>query len=133
MMHLLNLYRLSLSLDPLVANPKLHAAAKEHSQWQARRGQITHVRPEPDKRTVWHRCRAQGYRGAWGENIAAYPGTDAIWAWRSDAGHHRSLLSPSFRAAGIGQAGQFATYNAGGTIEDAGLAALLKPATRSKG
>ena len=29
-------------------------------------------------------------------------GQKAVWEWRADAGHHRVLVYPQFRAAGIG-------------------------------
>ena len=126
MLHQLNLYRLSLNLDPLVANPKLHAAAREHSQWQARNRRMTHRRPEPKLHRFGDRARAQGYPAARGENICAMPGPWAVWGWRSDAGHHRNLIDPAARAAGIGQSGSFVTYDTGGLIENTPLAKLLK-------
>jgi hypothetical protein len=132
MMHLLNLYRLSLDLPPLVANAKLYAAAREHSEWQSRHGRMTHVRPEADKRTFAQRCRAQGYGAARAENISGWGGADAIWSWRCDAAHHRNLISGGLRAAAVALSGRFATYDAGTAIDAPHLAALLKPVPPQK-
>jgi len=121
----LNLIRLGANLPPLVANDKLHAAAREHSTWQNRNRKMSHSRPEKDKRTVYLRCRAQGYRAGACENVSHAAGAIDIWLWRTDAGHHRILLLPRIRAAGIGQAGTIVTYDGGWLIENEPLARLL--------
>jgi len=120
----LNLYRLALCLDPLAANDKLHTAALEHSQWMHRNRQAGHGRPERNLRTPTHRCWAQGYRAAIVENVSA-GSRNPIWSWRADASHHRNLLFGTLRAAGVGRAGRFCTYNAGTLLEDKDLARLL--------
>ncbi len=124
--YLLNLYRLSLDLCPLMTNPKIYAASSEHSQWQNRHNQMTHTRPEKDKSSFSIRLREQGYLWGSSENIAGGSGKEAIWSWRADAGHHRNLISARHRACAIAQAGRFVTYNSGTKIEVEGLGDLVR-------
>ena len=119
-----NLYRLALGLNPLAANAKLHAAAAEHSQWMHRHKTAGHGRPDAKMRTPTHRCFAQGYRAAVCDNVSA-GSKNPIWSWRADSSHHRNLLYPSIRAAGVGTGGRICTYDAGTMLEDKGLARLL--------
>jgi len=130
-MHLLNLYRLSLDLWPMMANPKIYAAAAEHSQWQDKNNTMSHIRPEADKRSPSDRCKLAGYDGSLGENIAGGSVDGAIWTWRADAGHHRNLLNRSGRAFAIAGYGRYVTYDPGRTLEVEGLAELTgSPAPR---
>lgn len=124
--YLLNLYRLSLNLCPLMTNPKIYAAAAEHSQWQNSNNQMSHTRPEKDKSSFGLRLQAQGYRWGSSENIAGGNSMGAIWSWRADAGHHRNLISPRHRACAIAQVGRFVTYNSGTKIEIEGLGDLIR-------
>jgi len=124
--YLLNLYRLSLNLCPLMINPKIYAAAAEHSQWQNQNNQMSHARPEKDKSSFSLRLRVQGYRWGSSENIAGGTPKGAIWSWRADAGHHRNLISKRHRACAIAQVGRFVTYNTGTKIEIEGLGELIR-------
>ena len=125
-MRLINLYRNALGLVPMRANPKIHAAAREHSQWQAKHRKMTHGRPEKGFENHRARCKQQGYNAGGGENIAGGSGEQAVWMWRADAGHHRNLISPKWRAFALGTVGRYTTYNAGSRIEDPGLKSVVR-------
>jgi hypothetical protein len=46
--------------------------------------------------------------------------------WRADAGHHRNLINPSWRAVGLGSVGRYTTFVAGKKLEDNGLGSLVR-------
>ena len=131
-LHEINLYRLSVALPPLVANAKIYAAAREHTLWQVRNHKVGHGRPEQDKLTVFHRCHAAGYRGPSSENIAGTHRTTALWIWRADASHHRSMILTKIHAGAVARSGRIVTYNAGWLVEDPALRELLGAASGSR-
>ena len=125
-MRTLNLYRIALNVCPLRANQRIRAAAREHSEWQARNNTMTHVRPEGKFRTHGERCKRQGYNAPGAENIASGKGEQPIWLWRADAGHHRNLINPKWRAVGFGSAGKYTTFVTGRTLENKALRHVVK-------
>ena len=90
--------------NPLMANPALHNAARNHSWDMGRRNYFDHMSPEghgPNERT-----RAAGYPSGAAENIHA--GSDAahaaVNAWMTSPGHCRNFMNPNYREIGVGHA-----------------------------
>ncbi len=96
-------------LEPLRANRKLAAAAREHSRSMAEHGFFRHA--SYDGSAFWRRIKpvyppAKGrYWGA-GENMVwAAPGLSADQAvemWLKSPPHRKNLLTPAWREIGIG-------------------------------
>ena len=129
----INFYRLACGLAPLVADPKIYQAAREHTLWLVRHNQVGHNRPQADMATVFHRCAAAGYKAASCENVAGTHRATPLWAWRADSAHHRNLLLPDIHAAGLARSGRVITFNAGWLVENEILRALLHaPATQRR-
>ena len=82
----------------------LRLAARRHSQDMADQNYFSHT--SLDGQTFDQRIRAAGYTGAfpWGENIAAGSTTPAstVELWMNSPGHCSNIMSPSFRAIGVG-------------------------------
>ncbi len=116
-----NLYRMAVGARPLLANKKIYAATKEHSEWQAAHNKMSHSRPDAKHKTFAERLRLQGYAHPGGENISMVSGINCEWAWRCDAGHHRDLISKDFLAGAMCAVGQYTTYNTGRAFDNEGL------------
>jgi len=102
-MLVLNAYRLSLGLHPLILDGKLHHMARDFASEMTRLNFFSHYHPHPSRRTVRDRARRVGYTSKLAENVSSEGnGALAMWQWRADAGHHRVLVMPVFRAAGLG-------------------------------
>jgi hypothetical protein len=114
---LVNQYRLSMGLKPLVGNKNVQQAAIDHSKYQAKAG-MSHSQSDPKRATPSQRVALTGYKGSGGtENVASTNDTvAAIWMWRMDSGHHKGLLAHG-RAVGLAGRGP-ATFNVGSTTED---------------
>jgi uncharacterized protein YkwD len=101
---LANAERKKLQRAPLVGNPLLTKAARQHSANMAKQGRLEHTL---DEKTVGDRLTVAGY--VWsrcGENIALGPRTpaEAISAWMSSPGHKENLLSSEFVHIGVATA-----------------------------
>ncbi|MFQ5845326.1 MAG: CAP domain-containing protein, partial [Planctomycetota bacterium] len=101
---ILNGYRVGLGLAPLVLDRRLHLMARDFAVQMARLRFFSHRHPhDPSRRTLGRRARRVGYPGSVGENVSTEgDGKKAVWRWRADAGHHRTLVRPFFRAVGLG-------------------------------
>ena len=119
-----NLYRMSLGLHPMLHDEKLYQCAKNHSLYQKKNG-LGHFQNSKEMRTVRDRSRKAGYTAGVTENCSSGSLKDAIWSWRSDAGHHRNLIRGQSQVVGISTAG-YPTHNTGYRCQDAGLQALFK-------
>jgi uncharacterized protein YkwD len=91
------------AVAPLQADVRLDEAARLHALDMANRGYFSHR--GADGRQPADRIAAAGYR--WrsaGENIAAGQprAQDAVQGWIRSPGHCANLMSPNFRAMGIG-------------------------------
>ncbi|MGE5836219.1 MAG: CAP domain-containing protein [Acidobacteriota bacterium] len=88
----------------LAMNSSLRTAARLHSQDMAANNYFSHT--SLDGTTFDQRIRNAGYAGSfpWGENIAAGPSTAeaVVDGWMASPGHCANIMSPSFRATGIG-------------------------------
>lgn len=90
----------------LVMNAQLRAAARGHSEDMAVNNYFSHT--SLDGRTFDQRIREAGYGGAypWGENIAAGQSTpeEVVTGWMASPGHCTNIMSPGFKAIGVGYA-----------------------------
>jgi uncharacterized protein YkwD len=90
----------------LYMHPNLRVAARGHSQDMAAQNYFSHT--SLDGRTFDQRIRNAGYTGSspLGENIAAgYPTAQAVVdGWMGSPGHCANIMSPGFRAVGVGYA-----------------------------
>ncbi len=104
---LTNAVRGRAELQPLVADRRLNAAARDHSADMVARGYFSHTSPEGESPS--DRAQAAGYPGGAGENIAASSVGTAISVfslWRASQGHNANLLG-SYSAIGLGAAPGF--------------------------
>lgn len=90
----------------LSMNANLRNAARDHSTDMAVNNYFSHV--SQDGRTFDQRIRTAGYTGAFplGENIAAGQPTpeSVVDAWMGSPGHCANIMSPGFKAIGVGYA-----------------------------
>jgi uncharacterized protein YkwD len=111
---LTNGHRLQEGLAPLETEPRLTAAARQHSQEMCDLDYFSHRSPTPEFESLAMRGRAAGitsYRGL-GENIASTtaPSPEAfVEMWMKSEGHRKNILREAFTHIGIG------VYECGGT------------------
>lgn len=110
----LNRLRFLLGLPLLRIDPKLSAAARDHSTDMVTLGFFAHESPVAGKRTPGDRASRFG-SSAGAENIAAgqETGAGAIKAWWYSPGHHKNLLGGHGRV-GLGRHEQTWTQMFGG-------------------
>ena len=100
----LNVIRLVLGLDPLRMDPKLCAAARDHSRDMREKNFFSHTSPVDGKRTPSARASRFG-TGASSENI--YRGSEkavmANKAWFESPGHHKNMLRDGASVMGAGR------------------------------
>ena len=104
-LRLINGYRVSKGLGPLVATRLLGQVAYDHSLDMATHAYFDHA--DQQGHSPFDRMRAAGYQGGWmAENIAA--GNDSAAAtfdqWKSSPGHDANMLGTHYKAIGIGRA-----------------------------
>jgi len=94
------------SAPALSLNANLRIAARGHSLDMATQNYVSHT--SLDGRTFDQRIRNAGYTGAFplAENIAAGHATPqaVVDAWMASPGHCANIMSPGFRAVGVGYA-----------------------------
>ncbi len=108
---LLNAYRQSNGLAPLLVSELASDAARKHSSDMARYRYFSHVTSQSDwfasGSSFVSRLSAAGYRdwGAVGENIAAGQmyATDVFNAWKASPGHRANMLGSSYRVIGVAE------------------------------
>ncbi|MCV3240633.1 CAP domain-containing protein [Mesorhizobium sp. ZC-5] len=108
----INSYRASRGLSPLASNGTLKALARQHSQYQAARGAISHS----GFRERSAQAKAAGLSGICTENVG-YNYRSAqhlVSGWKNSAGHNTNLLRPNIRYAGVSVVGDYATFFACG-------------------
>ncbi|NUR84764.1 MAG: CAP domain-containing protein [Nonomuraea sp.] len=105
---LTNKARAGKGCDPLVHDPKLRAAAREHSQDMAAKGYFDHTSKNGD--SPGDRIRAAGFApvSTWGENIAMGQRTaaDVVRGWLNSPGHRANIMNCAFTHIGVGYAKQ---------------------------
>jgi uncharacterized protein YkwD len=90
---------------PLVMSAALRQAAREHSSDMGARSYFDHG--SPDGRSPADRMRAAGWSsGFTGENIFGGPRTaeEVVDGWMKSPGHCANIMSPNYKAIGIGYA-----------------------------
>ncbi len=99
----LNEMRMLLGLDPVLIDPKLHAAARGHSQDMKEKNFFAHESPVPGKKTPWDRAKLAGTT-AGAENIfAGSPSPKAAnEGWFFSPGHHVNMFA-KHRRGGMGR------------------------------
>lgn len=108
-LRLINEYRQTNGLEPLILSDALAVAAERHSEDQGRYGFFAHdtVRSSyyPAGSTPWDRMAAEGYdyNTYRGENIAVGYETaeEAFDAWRNSPSHNSAMLDGRYRVIGI--------------------------------
>ena len=124
-LHYTNRARERHKLPPLKRYLALESAAQKHSNWMARRGQLSHDGHHGSK--PHHRMSAESFGGSTtGENIYQFParrnekelGKNLVDGWMKSPGHRANILHSGFNYLGVGVArsGQhiYATQNFGG-------------------
>ena len=104
---LVNQHRAALGLRALKVSPTLTASAVWKARHMATYGYMGHDDPAPPTaRTAADRLAACGYRGSWGENLAAGFSTPsaAIAAWLQSPGHRSNMENPGYVVTGAGVA-----------------------------
>ncbi len=110
LVQLLNDYRESLGLQPLMVSDLVSDAAEKHSSDMGKYGFFAHntVRSDyfpvgADPRVRMAMC-GYSYPIAWGEDIAAgYSTASAVFAaWKASPGHDQQMTTSYYRVAGIG-------------------------------
>lgn len=110
-----NAYRLMFGRRALAWNPRIHAAAEDHSDYMSRTGDFGHFEPDPETRTPNDRMGRRGYDAGVSENCHM-GGGDPMGAhvgWTRSSGHHRNLLMEGHREMASALAGPFWTQNFG--------------------
>jgi uncharacterized protein YkwD len=109
LLNLVNDYRASLGLTPLMISDQLRDAARKHSSDMGKYGFTGHSTVRSDwfkaGATPWDRMAAcgYGYNACKGENVAAgYTTAAAVFAaWKGSASHDKNMRDPNFRVAGV--------------------------------
>ena len=109
---LINAYRTRTGLSPLVPNATLQALARQHSQYQARRGRLSH----DGYRQRSASAKAAGLTARCAENAGRnYRTAQQLFAgWRRSSAHNRNLLRPNLKYAGLSIVGDYSTFFACG-------------------
>lgn len=106
---LLNDYRESNGLEPLLVSDRLSEAGDRHSSDMGKYSFFSHYTVQSDwflpGASPWDRMAASGYdfSTSKGENIAAGQPTAAsvFSAWKASAGHNANMLSTKFQVVGV--------------------------------
>ena len=103
-LRVVNAYRASLGLPPFILDKQLRYMARDFAVAMANGRFFSHQHPtDPTRRTLRRRAQRARYGGGVAENVSTQrDAVKAVWEWRADAGHHRVLVYPNFRAAGLG-------------------------------
>lgn len=105
---LINSYRTSRGLSPLVSNATLKALAREHSKHQAARNAISH----DGYRQRSAQAKAAGLSGICAENVGVkYRSAQQLFSgWQNSGAHNTNMLRPNLRYAGVSVVGDYATF-----------------------
>jgi uncharacterized protein YkwD len=108
---LMNEYRRSLGLSPLIWDSRVAAVAKAHSRDMYERDYFSHTTPEG--RTTWDRLAARRvtYSRA-GENIAwgQTTGRAVLEAWLNSPHHRENIEREGYTHHGVGRVGTYWTH-----------------------
>ena len=108
---LMNAYRVSRGLAPLVWDRRAAAVAEAHSRDMLRRHYFSHA--WSDGRSTWDRLAARGvsYTQA-GENIALgqHTGRAVLTSWLDSPGHRANIEGRGYTHHGVGKVGTYWTH-----------------------
>lgn len=105
----LNQWRIAMGLNALLIDPKLCAAARDHSRDMKTHGFFAHESPIKGKETPWARA-ANFNTKASSENIAINNSpSGANRAWFHSPGHHKNMFAEKRTWVGLGQEGRHYT------------------------
>jgi len=105
----LNEWRIAAGMAPLLVDPKLCAAARDHSQDMAKHGFFSHTSPIEGKKSFTQRAKNFG-TSARGENIAVNSSSlSANMAWFYSPGHHKNMFREGYTTIGFGAHGRHFT------------------------
>ncbi len=99
--------------------PRLFAAARDHSREQLRHGYMGHGSPDKTRDELSERLELAGYEGmAFGEVVAwGYPDTrSVVEGWMNSRPHREILLDRTMTEAGFSRAGGYWTGNLGASL-----------------
>jgi uncharacterized protein YkwD len=101
-LELINAERQRAGLAPVSYNGSLDNAAEKHAQHMSLVGKMAHDGigdGDPGER-----IRAEGFRKAWGENVATGQTSpeQVVREWMASPTHRRNILDPNFRQMGVG-------------------------------
>jgi uncharacterized protein YkwD len=101
-LELINQERARAGLAPVSYNGALDNAAEKHAQHMSIVGKMAHEGigdGDPGER-----IRAEGWRKAWGENVATGQTSpeQVVREWMNSPDHRRNILDPNFRTMGVG-------------------------------
>jgi uncharacterized protein YkwD len=99
----LNAMRILLGLSPVLIDPKLHIAARDHSKDMLEKNFFAHDSPVPGKKSPWDRAKKAG-TSANAENIyfGSRSPAAANEAWFLSPGHHVNMFGNG-RRGGMGR------------------------------
>ena len=101
-----NHWRIALGMDPLLIDPKLCDASRDHCKDMEKLKFFAHQSPVKGKRDPWDRAKNFGTT-ARGENIAINDSTSASnQAWFFSPGHHKNMFKPDYSVIGLGIKGR---------------------------
>jgi uncharacterized protein YkwD len=105
---LINSYRTSRGLTPLASDATLKSLARQHSQYQAARGSISHN----GYRQRSAQAKAAGLSGICAENVGIkYRSAQQLFSgWRNSGAHNTNMLRPNLRYAGVSVVGDYSTF-----------------------
>jgi uncharacterized protein YkwD len=100
---LINKERAKQGLTAVVHNPLLDQAAEKHAVQMTKVNTMAHDGigdGDPGER-----IRAEGFRNAWGENVAVGQLTpeQVVREWMASPEHKRNIMDPNFKQSGIAQ------------------------------
>lgn len=100
-LELVNQERAKYGLRALVYNGVLDRAAEKHNAQQVRTQTMAH--DGIGDGTPGERIRAEGFRSAWGENVAVGQRSpeQVVREWMASPSHRANILNPNFRQLGV--------------------------------
>ena len=110
-----NQYRNMLGRPSLTWDPKLQAAAHNHSEYQSRTGEFGHYQKDPATRTPFQRMKLAGYNHGVSENCAKGSSDPAavLANWMRSSGHHRNMIKADHTQMASAISGDIWTQNYG--------------------
>jgi hypothetical protein len=100
---LTNLARRQNGLPPLLLDPRLSRAAREHSMDMVKYDFFSHESPLPGKKAPNDRARRHGTSGGTENIYKGKDGDSAVKSWMKSEGHRENILNKGLRRIGVGR------------------------------